>query len=251
MEVRAVQRDVLSLIKLAVSEHPIDLAKFVTRTLENILPEVKDQLEIDFDTVRVYPGPQPRESADIELYKDGSLIAKLNAKTCMSGDLRATVNKLKLSVRSGEDGLIIAFVTFEKEDKADLKMVIIYIPRIVIVEASPSEIVDYIMDLLWRKTASEGYISFYLIAFNEAVNLVRAYQAIMAVEIAKEAMKEAKEAKEGIRRLEKRIDRLEERMDKLEERMDRLEGRMDRLEKKMEKEFKEIKEMIKKLYTKD
>ena len=142
MKVRTVQRDLLKLIKLAVSEHSIDLAKFVTRVLENILPEVKDQLEIDFDAVQVYPGPQTRESADIELYKSGSLIIRLNVKTCMSGDLRATVNKLRSSIRVGENGLIIAFVVFEKEKSADLKMIIIYIPRVTIIGASPNEIVE-------------------------------------------------------------------------------------------------------------
>lgn len=77
---------------------------------------------------------------------------------------------------------------------------------------------------------SEGYESFYPIDFNEAVNFIRAHQAIMAVEI-------AREAKEGVEKLEKRIDALEERI--------------DRLEKVIVNGFKEIRETIRKLSLED
>ena len=234
MEVKILQRDLLRLIKLAVSEHPIDLSKFITKTLEGILPKVKEQLEIDFDKIRVYPGPQPRESADIELYKGEKIVMKLNEKTCISGNLKVTIRKLKESLRQGENGLIVAFAIFEKEDKVDSKMIIILIPEEVIRRVPADIIGEYIIDLLWQKTYDEGYKSYYLIAFNEAVNLIRARQTILAVEIAEKARKEAREAKKEAKKAREEVERLSERIDNVEKEVLYLKEMMYRIDRKIE-----------------
>jgi len=255
MEVRILQRDLLKLIKLAVSEHPIDLSKFITKTLEEILPKVKEQLEIDFDKIRVYPGPQPRESADIELYKGEKIVMKLNEKTCISGNLKVTIRKLKESLRQGENGLIVAFAIFEKEDMVDSKMIIILIPEEVIRRVPADMIGEYIIDLLWQKTYDEAYKSYYLIAFNEAVNLIRARETILAVETAEkarkeaeEARKEAREAKEEARMVRKEAEEARKEAKMTRKEIEKLNKKIDEIDRKIEDYKLSMESLIKKYF---
>ena len=257
MAIKVVQRDLLKLIKIAVSEHPIDLSKFLVKVLEKILPEVKDQLGIDFDDVKVYPGPQPRESADIELFKDGNLIMRINEKTCMSGDLRVTIRRLKRSLRYKEEGLVIAFVLFEKEDKADLRMLIVLIPQEVIRKVRTEDIDEYIREFLLEKTFKEGYQDYHLIAFNEAVNLLRAYQTIVAAEKADAALKAVDEVKSAVHLAIKKagaalkaVDEVKSAVSEIRKEVRQLSNRVSNIEESLDNMKDELKGYVEKLFEK-
>jgi len=204
-EVKIPQEDLLRLIKLAVSEHPINILKFVTTTLESVLPEVKDQLGLDFGYSYVHPDPHPRESASIELYKGKQVVLRLNEKTCMSGCLDTTIKKLKDSIRPRESGLIVAFVIFEKGDSSDSKMILILIPEKVITSVSVDEIERHILDLLKKKADEEGYTSYHLIALNEAILLSETFMIIKAVESLEKTIEYLSELKNHLKEINEKL----------------------------------------------
>ena len=210
---RIIQKEIEELIKMAVVEAPIDLSKFTSLVLEKILPKVKDQLGLEFDKVKVYPGPQPRESSDILLYKNGRIIEKINQKTCISGNLEATVRKLKKSLKYGENGLIVTFANFYRKEEISSRMIIFYIPRKIIINADVYTITETLMKKITEKAMKENYEECYVLAFDEALAIWRTYQVLKAVEkaahaeeMAKKAYEEAKKANKKIKELSKKLD---------------------------------------------
>ncbi|MEX0568212.1 MAG: hypothetical protein Q6363_003510, partial [Candidatus Njordarchaeota archaeon] len=191
------QEEIENLIKIAVVEEAIDISKFATTMLKNILPKVKDDLELEFDKIVVYPGPQPRESADIELYFKNQIIYRINEKTCISGNLKATIRKLKESIKPWEDGLIVVFIYFvDKTDREILKTVIFYMPGHIVRTLSIQELYDMLIKKIEEKMADEKYTKYHIVEVTSAIALWRAKQTLIAKEKAEEAAREAKEAKE-------------------------------------------------------
>ena len=194
---RILQREIGELIRVVMTSYPIDLGKFTVRSLGKILPEIKDELGLDFDKIVVYPGPQPRESADIELYVKDELVKKINVKTAVSGDLEVTLRRLKKSVKMDEDGLLIAFgIAIKGEKPIETKMLMIYIPSQIIQKYAPSEILLVVEEKLLEKIKEEKLDSIDIIALNEALQFEQAYRSIIALETAKKAKELAEQARD-------------------------------------------------------
>jgi len=199
--IRIVEEEIAKLIRVVFIPYPIYLGNFTLIVLKNILPKVKDKLNLDFDEIEVYPGPQPRESADIELYRDGKIIKKINVKTSISGNLKRTLYNLYKSRKYGEDGLIIVFMSPRKMGETlPMQMVIIYIPSEIFQKFSRTDIIGIIENKLDEKIIKEGFDSLNPIAVNEAIMFELAYKAIIAAEKAEKAFNEAREAREEARK---------------------------------------------------
>ncbi len=193
---RILQREIGDLIKVAMASYPIDLGKFTVRSLRKILPRAKDELGLEFDEIIVYPGPQPRESADIELYVNGELVKKISVKTAVSGNLEVALRRLRRSIKINEDGLLIAFgVAIREEKPIETKMLMIYIPAQIIQQYVSQEILLIVEGKLQEKIRKEKLDSIDLIALNEAIQFEQAYRSILAQETAEQARDEAKQAK--------------------------------------------------------
>ncbi|MGQ4892415.1 MAG: hypothetical protein ACP6IP_08010 [Candidatus Njordarchaeia archaeon] len=192
-----IQRRLEQLIKVAIPPHPIDVGKFTVKALERAILEAKDELGYDFDRVVVYPGAQPRESSDVELIKNGETVARINLKTAVSGDLKVALRKLARSLRGKETGAVAFFALFYKnDDVADTKLVIALIPGEVFDYYEISDIYDAILLKVDEKIRKKNYVRMEILAVNEAIEFIRAYEAIVARETAEEAREEAKKARE-------------------------------------------------------
>ena len=227
---KILQREIGELIRVVMTSYPIDLGKFTVRSLGKLLPRFRDQLGLNFDRVVVYPGPQPRESADVELYLNDELVGKINVKTAVSGDLETALRRLKKSVKSGEDGLLVAFgIGIRGENPVETKMLMIYIPSRIIQEYTSSEILLVIEEKLAEKMKKEKLDSIDLIAFNEALQFEQAYRSLMALEtakkakeLAKQARNEAKEAKELAREARDEAREIKELVEKVLKKLETL-----------------------------
>ena len=195
-DLHIIQKELDESIKIIIPAHPIDIGKYTTRTLKYILLESKDEIEIDFDDVRTYPGQQPRESMDIELLKNKMVVAKLNVKTSVSGILESTLRKLIVSTRRGCIGTLVLFALFyEDEDKAIPKLIIIMVPEDVLRFYRQIMIEDAIRTKLEQKIKKENYSKYEILAFHDAIEIERLRGSIEAKEMAEEAKKSAMEAK--------------------------------------------------------
>ena len=194
---RLIQREISRLIRIAMVTYPIDLGKFTVRSLEKILKKVKKDLELEFDDIKVYPGAQPRESADIELYSRGKVIKKISVKTAVSGNLEITLRRLKRDKKIDEDGILVAFaLAIKNETPVATKVIIFYVPATIIDGYPLPDILLALKSKMEEKAKRENYDSLDLIAINEAILFEQAYQSITAKEIAREARDEARKARE-------------------------------------------------------
>jgi len=195
--IRLVQKPLSELIKVVFVQHPVDLDRFTVRLLGDILPDIKDELELEFDKIEVYPGPQPRGTGDIELFKEGKIVGRISVKTAVSGDLKVAFRKIWRDLERGKDGIILYFVTGKRKnvEKEDLKLIIIYIPNSVIAYTR-SQVYYEIQDKIEEKTRQEGYEKLMPLAVNEAIMLETLYRSIITEEKAKKAYEEARKAHE-------------------------------------------------------
>jgi len=204
--------------------HPIDIGKFSTRSLDVILRDLREELQLDFDEIIVHPGPQPRDSADIELFKQGRIIGKINVKTAVSGDLKATLRKLTDSIRTGEMGAIILFaLCYRDEEHVDTKMIIVLLPEDVFKYYKLPDVYEVLQEKIRNKAKTENYIRIEFLAVNDAIELIRAKEAILARDMAeaaynavKEAKEESKKTKEALNKLENKVDRILDLLSKKE-----------------------------------
>ena len=236
-ETRFIQETIRKLIKIIVPKHPIDIGKFTVRLLKDILLEHKDELGLDFDDIIIHPGPQPRESADIELIKGNKITGKINVKTAVSGDLKVALRRLVDTIKAGESGIIIITSLFYKNrEDVEAKMIIIYMPEELLKYYKTSDIYDVILEKIEEKITKEGYKKAEFLALNEALELERTKLSVEAKEEASEAKKLAeeardeakkareeasegkklaKEAKDEIKEVRKIVEKLDKKLDKL------------------------------------
>ncbi|MGQ4891276.1 MAG: hypothetical protein ACP6IP_02190 [Candidatus Njordarchaeia archaeon] len=194
---RLIQKTLRKLIKVVVPAHPIDIGRFSARMLMDILKENIDKLGLKFDDIIIHPGAQPRESADIELIKEGKIVTRISVKTSVSGEIIVTLRRLINSVRRGEDGIVVAAALFYKsEDEVDTKMIIIYLPNEILTMYNTNDIYDAIMEKIKEKTKREGYEKSEFLAINEALEIERTKLALEARDEAAEAKKLAMEARD-------------------------------------------------------
>jgi len=195
--VRLIQKPLSELVKVIFVQHPIDIGRFTVRLLGEIIPEIKDELELDFDRIRVYPGPQPRGSGDIELYKGDQLIGRISVKTAVSGDLKIAFRKIWRDLERGKDGIILYFATGKRKEttEEELKLIIIYLPSGVI-SYNKSQVYYEILDKIDEKTRREGYEKLIPLAVNEAMMFESLRRTLIMEEIVKKASEKAEKAYE-------------------------------------------------------
>ena len=194
--VKIVQEHLPDIIKVVFLPAPIDLGRFTVRILEETLPKIKEELGLDFDSVKVYTGAQPRESGDIELYKDGKLVKKISVKTAVTGEIRVTLRKIWHDLVKGIDGIIIAFAFAKTGKKEDLtKILLIYLPSEV-AKHTREDVLEEIETLVVERARAEGFQSIRFFAVNEALMFELVYRSVIAEEKAEQAYKEAKKARE-------------------------------------------------------
>jgi len=224
--VKLAQRKLMETIKISMITSPVDLGVFTVRVLAKILPEIAGELGLEFEEVVVYPGPQPKESADVELYVNGKPVKKLSVKTAVSGIIKTAVGKLKREVRDGEDGLVIAFAA--AEGKKEALVLLIYIPYETLREFGSEETAEAIKAKIEEKAVREGIESLYILALNEAILFDTAYRVLTiqesilrtekkaneAWEIAGKAWEEAKKAREASEKVMKMLERLVRELEK-------------------------------------
>ncbi|MHA1608069.1 MAG: hypothetical protein ACTSWP_11155 [Candidatus Freyarchaeota archaeon] len=247
--VKLVQKELRELVRVVLPPHPVDLGKFTTVILGRVLKDVKKELGLDFDELEVHPGPHPRESADIELIKEGVISRRINVKTCVSGDLKVTLRRLVDSIRLGEDGAVVVFALCHKGKSVEARMIIALIPEEALRKYGSLEIYDVIQGKIKEKTVKEGYDVIEPLAVNDAIELERARTAIEAYDHANKAYKEVKEAKEESKKIreEARQAREEARKAYEEARHAREEARQAREEaRKAYEEARHAREIIEK-----
>ncbi|MGQ4915249.1 MAG: hypothetical protein ACP6IU_10990 [Candidatus Asgardarchaeia archaeon] len=200
--VKVIQRSLKDIIKVIFIQHPIDIGRFTVQILEDELPKIKDELGIDFDDILVYPGPQPRESGDIELYKDKKLIEKISVKTAVTGDVKVAFKKIWHDIVNGQNGLILSVYTCRQKDtsKEVIKLILIYLPKIV-AKYDQLDVYSEFRYMMERKAEKEKCIVFRPLAINDAIQfeylrriLTAEDAAKNASDMARDASKKAKEA---------------------------------------------------------
>lgn len=213
--IRLVQKPLSELIKVVFVQHPVDLGRFTVRLLGDILPDIKDELELEFDKIEVYPGPQPRGTGDIELFKEGKIVGRISVKTAVSGDLKVAFRKIWRDLERGKDGIILYFVTGKRKnvEKEDLKLIIIYIPNSVIAYTR-SQVYYEIQDKIEEKTRQEGYEKLMPLAVNEAIMLETLYRSLITEEKAEKAYEEARKTREEAKKAYEEAKKAHEKAEK-------------------------------------
>ncbi|MHA1664504.1 MAG: hypothetical protein ACTSVW_01555 [Candidatus Njordarchaeales archaeon] len=207
-DIRLIQKPLRELVKVFFIPHPVDLGRFSVRILSKILREKMKDLELEFDKIEVYPGPQPRESGDLELYFKGKLVRRISVKTAVMGDIKVAFRKIWRDISRGLDGIILAFYTGKKKgaEEEDLKLILIYLPAGVIGYNS-NQVLEEIQLKFEEKMLKENYEKLEPLAINEALMFEMIYRSIMAeekiMEIGKLAEKAYEEAKKAGERAEK------------------------------------------------
>ncbi|MEX2689966.1 MAG: hypothetical protein ACP6IQ_04990 [Candidatus Njordarchaeia archaeon] len=229
-DVTLIQEALRKLIRVVMPPHPIDIGKFSTRSLDVILRDLREELQLDFDEIIVHPGPQPRDSADIELFKQGRIIGKINVKTAVSGDLKATLRKLTDSIRTGEMGAIILFaLCYRDEEHVDTKMIIVLLPEDVFKYYKLPDVYEVLQEKIRNKAKTENYIRIEFLAVNDAIELIRAKEAILARDMAEAAYNAVKEAKEMANKAYNAAKEAKEESKKTKEALNKLENKVDRI----------------------
>ncbi|MEX2688820.1 MAG: hypothetical protein Q6351_000645 [Candidatus Njordarchaeum guaymaensis] len=214
-DIRLIQKPLRELVKVFFIPHPVDLGRFSVRILSKILREKMKDLELEFDKIEVYPGPQPRESGDLELYFKGKLVRRISVKTAVMGDIKVAFRKIWRDISRGLDGIILAFYTGKKKgaEEEDLKLILIYLPAGVIGYNS-NQVLEEIQLKFEEKMLKENYEKLEPLAINEALMFEMIYRSIMAeekiMEIGKLAEKAYEEAKKAGERAEKAYEEAKE-----------------------------------------
>ena len=242
--VKLAQEELARLIKVSMITSPVDLGVFTVRVLEDVLPKVAGELGLSFDYLEIHPGPQPRESADIELYYAGRIMTKISVKTAVTGELRNALKKLRQSLQPGEDGLIVLFAVAVKGEEGEAKMLLIYMPWEVFERYGDGEILVEVERKIKEKAEREGLENLKPLALNEAILFDTAYKVILASEAAQDSLKAAQEALNAVGKLERRM---EERFSRVEERIARVKGRVGELEERITGIERRITDMEKKI----
>ena len=203
--VRLVERKLSELIRVSMVPSPVDVGRFTVNVLAAVLPEVKGDLGLEFDRVEVHPGPQPRRSADVELYLGGEVVARLSVKTSVSGELLPAIKRLRRSLKPWEDGLLVFFVVGVGEGGEEPKMVMAYMPRVVFEGYSDEEILEALTSKIREKARREGLKDLRPLALNEALLFEMTCRAIVTEE-------EVRKLKERVERLEGEIRDLKENL---------------------------------------
>jgi len=203
-----VQKPLSELIKVVFVQHPVDLGRFTVRLLGDILPDIKDELELEFDRIEIYPGPQPRGTGDIELFKEEKIVGRISVKTAVSGDLKVAFRKIWRDLERGKDGIILYFVTGKRKnvEKEDLKLIIIYLPNSVIAYTR-SQVYYEIQDKIEEKTRREGYEKLMPLAVNEAIMLETLHRSLITEKKAEKAHEEAKKAYEEAKKAHEKAEK--------------------------------------------
>ena len=212
------QRKIAELLAFVVTGEKVEVGKSTVAYLKKLLPEIKDELHLDFDKFEVHPGSHPRDTADIELFKNNAIIQKITVKTAVSADIKGAIRRMQTEKRRYEDGLLIFGLYCVKGKEKEKVLGIILIPRGVLYNEAVDAIYDAILGKVEEKRKKEKYDEISIVAMNESIILETATTVMenkRAIEENRKAIEENKKAIEETRRdLNKGIDNLQENMSK-------------------------------------
>ena len=204
--VRVIQRSLRDIIKVIFIQHPIDIGKFTVLLLEDDLLKVRDELGIDFDDVIVYPGPQPRESGDVELLKNKKVVEKISVKTAVSGDVKVAFKKVWQDIKNGQNGMILAIYTCKERetDKDVVKLIMIYLPKTV-KKYSYLDVYSEFKYMMTRKAERENCDKFMPLAINDAVQFEYLRKIMIIEEATEKAIAETKKVSDVTKKLSEAV----------------------------------------------
>ncbi|MHA1370568.1 MAG: hypothetical protein ACTSWN_07605 [Promethearchaeota archaeon] len=157
----------------------------------------------------------------------------MSVKTAVVGNIESTINKLRASKHTGEQGGIILGVGFYKSlDNVEVKLVLCLIPDQTLHSCDTHMIKDAILKQLDEKSSREGYIKYEVVALNDAIALARAKSAILAA-------RAASDAKATVFNLVGRVDGLAGGMDTLTKRVDGLTQQINEQFNEFKKEIRD------------
>ena len=242
------QKELNDAIKLAIAGDSLDVGKSIVYYAKLVLnnDEVKKELNIDFDQLIINPAQHNPNKADIILLKKNKVVRKINAKTCVSGNLESTLISLRKTKRHDEDGLIIFGLMCAKSENVSKRILgTVFIDKDFLYTTSLSKLLSVIIQKLKQKQKEENckelttYSLNQLIAMEAAVSSIKAAESsikaaefsekalnssLIAKETAYEAKQAALEAKETTKEVAeftklavKKIDKLTEIVSKLVE----------------------------------
>ena len=228
-----IQRKITELIEIAITGEAVEIGRSACNLLKKCLPEIKNDLKLDFDSFVVNPSTHPRDSADIMLYKNNKLIRKISVKTAVSANIRATIDRLKKEKHYDEDAIII-FGLFAKKNKASKKVfALILIPKEILFEFSKDRLYNAILTRIDEKKQKEKYDDLFIMAINESVILETATSALQASKLAEQNRKAIEENRKAIEENRKAIEKtrtiLEKKIDTLQKTQNEILTKIDNL----------------------
>ncbi len=195
--IKFIQRPLEEIIRVIFVQHPIDIGKFTVKVISEDREALKRDLDIDFDDIKVYPGPQPRDSGDIELYKNEKIIRKINAKTAVSGDITATFKKLWSELTYDKDGLLVSIFVCNDKKTGDYKTILIFIYLPNEITQYPQEEAMYILKMkIYEKAERENCENFSPLAINDAIQFEYLRRVLITEEKVDLSIEKASEASE-------------------------------------------------------
>jgi len=176
--IKLIQRKLEHLIKVYVSSTPVDIGRFSVYVIQDDVEKLGRDLNIEFDEITIYPGPQPRESGDIEFYLNKKRVKKISLKTAVTGNLKLTFRKLWNDMMVKEqDGLLLTVLICKQQIQENdeikeqdiTKLLVIYVPY-ACTDYSRSTVYNTIVKMLKDKAQREQWVEFRPLAINDAIN---------------------------------------------------------------------------------
>lgn len=241
-EVKLIQKELEMLVKVYISPTPVDIGNFSVFVIHDDVSRIGKELNIKFDRVRIFPGPQPRKSGDVEFFLNGKIIKKISVKTAVTGNIKLTLKKLWKDMRNKkQDGIILTVYLCKKirkekeEDSASI--VLIYLPY-ACNDYLLKDVYDTIIKKLKEKGEQENCDVFRPLAINDAVLFEHLKIAVITSNRVDKLEMRVNSLDRGLADLSERTSRLESGVADLNERMKNVEGSIE--------ELKESNEAIKK-----
>lgn len=239
------QKELSEAVRLATSGDSLEVGKSVVYYVKHVLTQenVKKELNLDFDEIEIHPAQHSANTADVILLKKGKLVGMINVKTCVSGNLRATLSALRKSKRTNEDGLIIFGLACTKSD-SEVKRILgmVFINKKFLFGESIDVLMDLIIAKLKKKQKDEGckeltpYSLNQMIALESLISSQKAYDmAVVAKKSADEAKRSADEAKRSAEEAKRSAEEAKRSINEIKDRISAIEKKIDQIHEIMKK----------------
>ena len=207
------QKKLSEAVRLATSGDTLEVSKSIVYYVKHVLTQesIKRELKLDFDKIEIHPAQHSANTADVTLLKKGKFVGMINVKTCVSGNLRATLNAVRKTKRLNDDGLIIFGLTCTKSDNKVKRILgMIYINKKVLFEEPTDVIMSMIIEKLKKKQEDENCKELTPYSLNQMIALEGLVNSLKAYDMATEAKKGIDELKDRVSDIEKKLDKLDQ-----------------------------------------